>query len=402
MSASINKNKFNMNKYDWFLIILITALAGGEIGGALQISRAIGILLLPQLLVVRQSLYGSIRRQPEKFAAVILLWATFSLLWTGNVERGLQELVYYIVHFAIFLEIIAFSSLAKNRIRSIAFGWSAAVLITSFIALWEFTTGQHLAYGAIENDIILHSGFVRRFAAATFYNFNDYEVFLCYSSVFILVGIKESSKLKELVLFFSAILVALVIVLMNASRGATISIIFLVVVGLWSVIRTGSRSNKRLVYLLVGLSLLVVIKYWDMIMINLYARTIDSSMFESGRTEIWHLAYQCLLNTNLIGTGIAGIENGMSVVSNNYLAVHNLFLEILIEFGIIIFVYTITRIYKMFCHIRRSNYSYKHILLATIFILPMIGIVSSKYLLFPDLYVFIASFYVLVYSEKYA
>ena len=52
--------------------------------------------------------------------------------------------------------------------------------------------------------------------------------------------------------------------------------------------------------------------------------------------------------------------------------------------------------------IRKSTYSYRKILLATLFILPMIGIVSSKYLLYPDLYAFIASFYVLVYNEKYA
>lgn len=391
-----------MNKYDWLLIVLITALAGGEIGGALQISRAIGIISLPIFLGIRKSVCGYIRNQPETFTAVILLWATFSLLWTGNVERGLQELVYFIVHFSIFLEIIVFSALSRNRIRSIAIGWSVAVLITSFIALWEFTTGQHLSYGTFENDIILHTGFVRRFAAATFYNFNDYEVFLCYSSVFILVGIKESTKSKDLVLFFSAILAAIVIVLMNASRGATISITFLVAVGLWSVIRSGSSSNKSLVYLLAGVFLFVIIKYIDIILINLYARADNSSMFESGRTEIWRLAYQCLLNTYLMGTGIAGIESGMSVVSNNYLAVHNLFIEILVEFGIFIFVYTISILYKMYRHIRKSTYSYRKILLATLFILPMIGIVSSKYLLCPDLYAFIASLYILVYNEKYA
>lgn len=391
-----------MNKYDWLLIVLITALAGGEIGGALQISRAIGIISLPILLGVRKSVCGYIRNRPETFTAVILLWATFSLLWTGNVERGLQELVYFIVHFAIFLEIIFFSALSRNRIRSIAIGWSAAVLITSFIALWEFTTGHHLSYGTFENDIFLHTGFVRRFAAATFYNFNDYGVFLCYSSVFILVGIKESTKAKDIVLFFSAILAAIVIVLMNASRGATISITFLVAVGLWSVIRNGSRSNKRFVYLLIGVFLFVIIKYIDVILINLYARADNSSMFESGRTEIWHLAYQCLLNTYLMGTGIAGIESGMSVVSNNYLAVHNLFIEIIVEFGILIFVYTISILYKMYRHIRKSTYSYRNILLATLFILPMIGIVSSKYLLCPDLYAFIASLYILVYNEKYA
>lgn len=391
-----------MNKYDWLLIIMITSLAGGEIGGALQISRAIGLISLPIFLIVRKNVCSSIRNKPETFASIILLWATISLLWTGNVERGLQEWVYFLVHLSMFLEIIIFSTLCKNRIRSIAIGWSVAVLFTSFIALWEFTTGQHLSYCRFENDMILQTGFVRRFAASTFYNFNDYEVFLCYSSVFILVGIKESTKLKDLLLFFSAILVAIVIVLMNASRGATISIAFLVAVGLWSIVRNGSRSNKLLIYLLVGLFLFVVIKYIDVILVNLYARTENAAMLESDRTEIWDLAYQCLLNTYLIGTGIAGIESGMSVVSNHYLAIHNLFIEILVEFGVLIFAYTLTKLYKMYRHIRRSTYSYRNILLATLFILPMIGIVSSKYLLCPDLYVFIASLYIFVYNEKYA
>ena len=50
---------------------------------------------------------------------------------------------------------------------------------------------------------------------------------------------------------------------------------------------------------------------------------------------------------------------------------------------------------------RNSHLPYEKIIYATFLALPFIAIISSKYLLCADLYVFFGSLYVLVNNEKY-
>lgn len=390
-----------LNKYDYYVIVLIASLSAGEFGGALQMARAVTILLIPALIKAGMSTPKYIIKQPRLFVTTILSWCIISLAWTGSFYRGLEELVYFVVHMLYFMEIVVFTFKSNKKIISIGTGWAIAVLTTSVVAIWEIRTGQHLVTGKIHDEIVLHTGFVRRFASATFYNFNDYEVFLCYSAPFLLAAISKIKKLKNILFFFISLLFVVVIVFFNASRGAIFSIVIMVSIGLWGVIKQNSKSKESLV-IMVALLLFALYEYSGDILMNITARLEMASMFESGRTDIWYLTLLCLENTMFIGTGIAGIEKGMSVVSNHYLAPHNMFLEILVEFGVFIFIYIIVTLYKMFRHVLRGNSQYKLIILSTFLAWPIISIVSSKYLLFPDLYAFIASFYILVYNEKYA
>lgn len=389
-----------LNKYDYFVIVLIASLSAGEYGGALQMARAMTILLLPALLKAGLSTPKYIIKQPRIFATTILLWCIISLAWTGSFYRGLEELVYFVVHMLYFMEIVVFTYKSNKKINSIATGWAIAVLITSMIAVWEIRTGQHLVTGKIQDEVVLHTGFVRRFASATFYNFNDYEVFLCYSAPFLLVAISKIKKMKNILFFILALLCVIIIVFFNASRGAIISIFIMVPIGLWGVIKQNAMPKISLVLMLI-LFAFALYEVSNDILMNLTARLEMASMFESARIEIWYLTLLCLENTMFIGTGIAGIEKGMSVVSNHYLAPHNMFLEILVEFGVFIFIYIIVTLYKMFRYALRVNSQYKLIILSTFLAWPIISIVSSKYLLCTDLYAFIASFYVLIYNEKY-
>ncbi|MDE6160012.1 MAG: O-antigen ligase family protein [Bacteroidaceae bacterium] len=390
-----------LNKYDIYVVILIASLASGQFGGALQLSRALSILLIPILLRVYTTLPKVITRRPKQFVVIILFWSIISLLWTGSFERGLQECVYFIVHMFYFLEIIVFTYKSQNKLLSVSIGWAIAVLVTSSIALWEIQTGQHLSTGRFEEDILLYTGFARRFASATFFNFNDYEVFLCYSIPFILFAIYSVTDFKKLVFFFFVLLCAVTITCFNASRGAAISALTMVFIGLWGALKQNSMSKIPLI-LLLFVFVFFLYEFSDEILLNLTARLDTTSAFESDRTEIWYLAFLCLLNTGLMGTGIAGIETGMSVVSNHYLAVHNLFVEILVEFGIFIFFYIVSILFKMFLYTLRGKTKYKRIILSTFLVLPFIFIVSSKFLLCPDLYAFISSFYILVYHDKFA
>lgn len=390
-----------LNKYDYFVIFLIASLCAGEFGGSLQMARVMGILLIPFLLKTIPTIPKYITKQPRLFAVTILSWSFLSLAWTSSFDRGLEEFVYFFVHMLYFMEIVTFAFKSNKKIMSISVGWAIAVLFTSVVAAWEIQTGQHLITSKMQEDKVMFTGFVRRFASSTFYNFNDYEVFLCYSVPFLLAAIMTIKKWKNTFFFFFSLLCVMVIVIFNASRGASISVIIMLVVGLGGIINQGLVPRKSLVVMILLLAF-ILYKYSSDIFMNLTARLETASITESSRTDIWYLALLCLENTMYIGTGIAGIEKGMSVVSNNYLAPHNLFIEILVEFGVFILAYIIVILYKMVRHTIRGDSQYKGIIISVFIAWPIISIVSSKYLLCPDLYAFIASLYILVYNEKYA
>ena len=389
------------NKYDFYIITLIALLAFGEFGGALQLTRVAGICFMPALLSGSRKIINDIKKL-KKFVLIVLSWCVLSLLWTGNAERGLQEIIYYFVHLCVFLEVVTFSLLSNKRLFSISMGWAIAVLGTAIVAVWELKTGLHLPYCRFDSDLILHTGFIRRFAAATFFNFNDYEVFLCYSLPFLFVGIGQSERIQTLFFFFAALLAAIAIILFNASRGATVSAGIICTIGLTKVLKNRGKHIKILVIIMVALFIITLAENIDTIMVNLIGRMDSMSVTESSRTEIWGLAFECLVNTLFMGTGIAGVEKGMSVVSNHYLAPHNMFIEIAVEFGLVIFIYVLLNILKMLKFTIRNHSPYKKVLYATFFALPFIAIISSKYLLCVDLYVFFGSLYVLVYNEKYS
>lgn len=398
----MNRLRADTNKYDIFVIVLIAALAGGEFGGALQLSRAAGLLFSPLLITAMSKVNYSLLKGPRTIVSIILGWCFLSLIWTGNFERGLQECVYYIVHFLVFFEIIVFSYLSKNRLRSISTGWALAVFITAFIALWEYNTGQHLQYSRYDEDLVLYTGYVRRFAAATFFNFNDYEVFLCYSLPFLFVAINQERKMKELLFFFFSLFAAIIIILFNASRGATIAAAIISIAGFFKVTKMHGKKYGIVIFAMAAIFITILFFNIDLILQNLMGRIESGAVLENERLGIWTLALRCLENTYFFGTGIAGVESGMSVVSNYYLAPHNMFIEMLIEFGVLIFTVFIIGLWKLFIIANNKKNAFRGILIALFLALPFISIVSSKYLLCVDLYVFWGSFYVVVNNEKYS
>lgn len=392
----------SINKYDAYVILILAALSGGEFGGALQLSRAFAILLMPTFFNSIKLVNKEITRGPVLFVKVVICWALMSLVWTGDFSRGLQEIVYFVVHFMLFLELIVFSYLSKLRIKSIAVGWALAVLLTAIIAIWELRTGQHLPYCRFEEDIVLYTGFVRRFVAASFYNFNDYEVFLCYSIPFVLAGIKKSSNIKEASFFFVSLFASAIIALFNASRGAAIAVVIMCLFGLLNTLRNNSKQMKYILIMLLVVFIYVLYDNIGIILLNLSGRADSTSMFESERTAIWISALHCLQNTYFMGTGIAGLDSGMAQVSSDYLATHNMFVELLTEFGVFITVFVLVKMYKLLKISLDNNHPYKRIIVATFLALPFIAIISSKYLLCVDLFAFWGSFYVIANNEEYS
>ena len=164
----------NNNKYDYLLVLLISTLAFGDIGGALQIPRIMSLIRIHKVYFLM---------------LFILIYSIFSLIWSLDKMNGLKEFLYTILHLALFLEVLVLSKLSNNALLSISRGWSLAVFLTLIVALWEIISGNHLSISAFQDKNVYESTeygiILRNYGTTTFINFNNYITFLCYSLHFL-------------------------------------------------------------------------------------------------------------------------------------------------------------------------------------------------------------------------
>lgn len=392
------------NKYDTYLTLIPLTLAFGAVGGALQLTRVLGIVLLPLML----SHYKAAKPFVTSYFVMIGIFYGFcvlSMLWTPDRSEGLKELLYYLTHFALFLEIIVFSNKANNATRSIAKGWLWAVSLTLIIALWEFTTDHHLSYAYDDSDLMMNAGnglvVQRLFASVTFGNPNAYVTFLCFSFSFLLYQLLISPNTKTTIWSLGAIILTIVTLLLDASRGGILAmgimgVIFLVMV-------PKSRHFNILIILIFILLGLVLYAYKDTIFLVIGLRAADGAMFnDDARSIIWTNALKAFWETGGIGAGIGGMQKAMATVTSGITVTHNMMLEVLLQYGVIFFlIYLLFLIKLALRSFRVKEKPIKIALLTSLIAMPVYTIITSQYLLDPQLFVCLSSLVVFANYERF-
>lgn len=368
----------------------------GNIGGAFQASRIIAIILFPLLLIdIGKTDY----KYAKSFMNVFLMFYLYILLsffWTPDREAAVKQLVYYPVHFMLFLELIVFSKNATCPLKSISRGWLVSVLLCSAVAYWEITTGNHLDIAYQHNDtfntgteILQHMS-----ASVTFFNYNSYVTFLCFSFpwIFFILLDKNRSFMEKSISFLALIAIVLTIVI-NASRGGVLTVVVMLSIYFFF----SKKLQWKSIMLILGI---IAVGYYivnanDVIAV-LAARLSNKSMgTEESRYGIWSNVLSTFANTGGFGVGVGGLHAAMR--QNTYsriTASHNMFLEILSQYGVVI---TIT-IFLFFCNLLKQSFSKernrKIVLLMTLLTIPIYTIIDSVYLVSAHLYAHIATIYV--------
>ena len=393
--------KKDTNLYDRLLILLVFLVGFGQIGGALQLSRIAAILVAP-LLVTK---YGGCRYAKGIAAGLGIFYAfcVFSLLWTPDRSEGIKEVLYYAVHLTLFMEIIVFARYANSPLKNISTGWLLAVLLCSGIAYWELTTGNHLDVSKEQKDYYNTGYEVLNFmrANATFYNYNDFAAFLCMAMPWLVYGLRDSNSgwVKRTAAIL-AVISSVIIILLNASRGGLVSIAIMAVIFFFMSAKGRSRWYSLL--LLIPVVAVVYYLYNQSAFAVITARSSDGGLFEGeARYVIWYHAMQTLGDTFGLGTGIGGIEASMEKYAHGGITItHNLFIEIMLEFGVIVVVAFVVFLWRQFKRTLRLDSDRKMVLLMSLVAMPVYGIISSGYLLNAHLYVLMATIYVFASYER--
>lgn len=392
----------NHNKYDTYLLLLIVSTIFGGIGGALTAPRLLGILLIPQLFSTENRENLNYLSSLRYWCFAFYVFALVSMLWTPDNEEGFKELVYYLVHFLIFFEVIVFSRKALSPLQFIAIGFALCVLLTSVVGFWELTTDNHLAYSQMDEAKAFNIGdeiVLRKFAAVTFYNLNGYVTYLCFCLPFLLYGFSLEEKLLKWMSFI-ALVIAIVLILCNASRGGMFTIVICL-----AVFFLMSQKNKSFIYsfiVLIGGLLYLLYKYGESILFILTMRLSEGgATTDDSRFEIWGNALNVLVEYCGFGCGIGGMNTAMEQFAKGGITVtHNVFLEVLCQYGVIFCLAFVFFLFKQFkTALQLFDEKSRVLVIVALVSFPMTGIINSGYLLDPQLFIVLASIYVFANYE---
>lgn len=382
-------------------MLIITTLIFGYYASPLYPSRLLALAISPMVLkgISRKSTY--IPSYVKNFLIVWIFCGFISILWSCDRVNGLKAIFYFFCNIICFFSLYVCALRSNNPSRSILKGWLLLFLLTVPIAIFEFVTDTHLPMAFQDENLSMMSEDGRRiqrdFASVTYGNLNKYNVILCYCLSFILISFFYFKRKIEKVVLFVSLLLVIYIVLMNASRGALLCLVLSVFT---VVVLAKFKGYMRIAILLMGLAIfLLVYANKDLFMGQIISRIAESGLTgDDTRINIYSRAITIFLDTLGFGVGIGGVG-----VALNDAAMHNMYLEFLMQFGLIPFIFYIVFIYRAYKGLWRCKENYLRLLGAILFatIIPVF-IINSNYLMDTDLWVFWGSAFALlmIYKRK--
>lgn len=388
--------------YSLFVALLVVCIFFGNFGGAFQVDRLLAILFLPWLFANIGKKGCEYTRDLTKVLACFYIYMLISFIWTPDKQEAIKEVVYYLVHFILFLELVLFARFANMPLKWVSRGWMIAVLICSVIAYWEITTGQHLSLAKDQGSSFNTGSMIveHMTASVTFNNYNSYVTLLCFSYPWIFyVMLDKERKLLEKLIALVALIMASLVIIINASRGGVLSMIIMLLIYYWYSEKSWMK-NMVLILFIMFLGY-VLIQYGESITAVIAARASGGAMFEDeARSIIWTNALETFADTFGFGVGIGGLSEAMKEYAHGGITVtHNMILEILVQYGVIITFVVVWFLWRQFRKSLKVERSRKIVLMMALITMPVYAIIDSGYLLTTHLYVLMATIYIFANYE---
>ena len=396
------KDSLTMNKYDYAIVALIGSLLFGGIGGYLTVSRILTLLFIPLFLKkIKQNKILNVIVS-VKTLVVFYLYCVLTIIWTPNKTEGIKELIYYLIHFIYFLEIISFSLFAKKPTQSISIGWLMVVLGSTLIGLFELVTDIHFGIGQ-ESDRAMNFGgtiIKQRFARGLFVNYNTLvTVFLTY---ILSLYYKTRARGQRFLCFFTVFL-SFIVVVTNASRGGILSYSIII---LFSFLFASSLKNKvKTAIVIFILASFVIARFYDLIFGFLEIRLATSDVTsDNTRLGLWTKGIQICFDYFGLGSGVGSVETMLEQRNKGGITyTHNMFIELLCQYGIVFLLVLVRYIWRLFKNVRYvKDKALRRVLYSCFIALPFFMVIDSGYLLYPQLFAFFASLsvYIFVLSSR--
>lgn len=389
------------NIYDVLIIITIVCQAFGAYGAPFFPMRFIAVLSMPFVFV---NIRNNFKLKYNYIFLFFCVWGAYSLLsivWTSNKLEGCKAVFYNFCNFILFFALVFFALKANNRNKSIIIAWILVFSVTIPIALYETITDFHFSVSVQESESQLNLGnnifMLRHFASFTYGNLNGYVTMIALSLPFILSAIMAFKQFKKQFILWVILLCAIYVLFINSSRGGLLVMTISIVTFIYFSFKS-KQINRKYIFFFLIIGLIIFCYYSNVLLEQILIRLVsDSSMFEdTGRFEIYQVTFQVLKDSLFFGSGIGSLQTSMMRISNVIPAAHNMFLEFLTQYGILmfpLFVIWIWRIIKPLLH--STDVSIKLIGFNVLFMLIPFSIINSGYLMGPTIWLFFSSLYIL-------
>jgi teichuronic acid biosynthesis protein TuaE len=299
----------------------------------------------------------------------LLLWLSYGFLtfvWAKSLTAAIKDIIFLFIGVTVIF-IITFSF--KKLVNFIIFMyiWIAMLIFLLLIGFWNHFTHQHLSVSRI-NDL---PDYYQGIPTSVFGNENDYASFICISIFFVLALIHhKKNKLLQIAGVF-LILASLYIMYVTNSRANFLAL-FLGLVS-WFLFALNGKERLRLLYFgCLGVSVGVIIFFnkVQLLALNIFGKvsTLNASSDNSVdiRKNLLRNAVEFIQESYGFGVGSGNAEFYMRTQqiypTQGFTNVHNWWAEIMLNYGVIIFIlyvllffYLINRTYRIYKSIKSSN-----------------------------------------------
>lgn len=355
-------------------IMIITAVIGPaffafSVGSFSLFPLRITIILLftyfiLQLLKVKKISFERIYVKNYLFFLLIwMLYSALSLLWALSKEDGIRNVL--ILFSGISIVFLCVFYVRKIRDLNIIFNiWLWILPMLLLLGIWNVFTGEHLSISGLANAAERH----RFVPTAVFVNPNNFATYLSLSVPFVLAFIRHSELKGKYIIGNTLLIFTIYLLLMTGSRANYIALL----IGLifWFVLINSFKSKMKILFTLIlsGILFAVLFGSSNSLPVMNFTEGINIEQF-SNEAEIQGSSIEIrnnLIKNSLIfltesfgfGVGSGNIEYYMENKYHFYtygvLNVHNWWIEVLVNYGIFIFLLYLLFMLAIFMNLLKS------------------------------------------------
>lgn len=395
-----------MNRYDYIIILtIVSVIVAGEAFGAFTPIRLIGFAASFYFIFLFRNWKEYFLTRNGKttiFLFTFLIYAIISALWITDVKEYFIATLSLYCYVFDFLLILYAVQRAKKPTNSIIIGWILFLTINLLCAFWEISTGEHFTTGSFQAEETMTGGIRRIYAAVTYGNYNSFCVVLCLTLLFLLLYMHLNKGFKHQLFAIFLFFCICTVLVINTSRGALLCLM-LFIVPLWYIIRKKQIVKYIIILTLLGIGSCLWFEYSDVILFlidqKLSARTGGAG--NDPRWILWKAGLDISSQWLYLGAGAGSMIYEYTREHVFILYAHNLWIQLLVEYGFIITgVFLCFYVKLVFFTIRSSDFLLKAIGLYFLLCWPILTIIDEGYMKAFH-WIFFASVYSILYCHKY-
>lgn len=310
-------------------------------------------ILSPIFLIRIEWLKSIVSRLFITLGSLWISWGTLSILWAPDWHRAILDVLHVIFGYAVVFSLLNLRAYTSRGLLVLSKGWLGAFMVTMVVAIWEIISGRHLPSSFTEQTpYYAQLGVV----ASTFGNPNNYGAFLVLAFPFMLLLYLWETRFYFRILYFAFLILWPFLIMLSASRlaliGFGVEVLTFGVLYLLSFRRIPSSLVVYIFFLaLAGIFLDPEFRLYEKIY-NIYSE-IDSGGSIVVRVNLALNALWMIYKTSGRGVGAGGFEiiheqGSVPYWTDGIINPHNFWLEILSEYGIIIFLLFVTCYFVLF------------------------------------------------------